>query len=149
MNPSPIDPIDGINLGTLLENSKTIFASKYKLYLPTEEELKEEAANIKKDKENKKARRKAKREVKKRIFEKVRYGSVTSEDQRAFRIFEGNKRCLRPHLFTRNKGYCNGCKWFPCCELEIREWRESEDQPERIELIKKTFDMKKKYMDVI
>ena len=27
---------------TLLENSKTLFASKYKLYLPTEEELKEE-----------------------------------------------------------------------------------------------------------
>lgn len=27
---------------TLLENSKTLFASKYKLYLPTEEELKKE-----------------------------------------------------------------------------------------------------------
>lgn len=27
---------------TLLENSKNIFASKYKLYLPTEKELKEE-----------------------------------------------------------------------------------------------------------
>jgi hypothetical protein len=27
---------------TLLENSKTVFASKYKIYLPTEKELKED-----------------------------------------------------------------------------------------------------------
>lgn len=115
----------------------------------TKEELREEANMIKHDKLKKREERKQKREIKERLRLQHCYGTVLPADRHVFEVLEGNKKCLRPHLFAGNKGYCNSCGWYACCENAIRKWKEYDDEGDRLDLVKKTFGKKIKYLDVL
>lgn len=115
----------------------------------SKEELKAEAQMIKHDKTKKREERKQKREVKERIRLQHSYGVVAPSDVHVFTLLDGNTKCLRPHLFANNSGFCNGCGWYSCCENDIRKWKEYDDEGDRSDLVKKTFGKKIKYMDVL
>lgn len=58
--------------------------------------------------------------------------SIIGSNARMGPLFSDSwSKCLRPHLFTTNRGYCNTCSWYNICEHKNKMWKTWLEQPTR------------------
>ena len=97
------------------------------------DEIKTQAQMVKEDRDKKREERKEKREIKERIRLAHKYCDVSAASRHVFETLNGNDNCLRPHLFKRNGGYCDGCGWVSICQYKDKMEKEFNDQPDRLD----------------
>ncbi len=101
-------------------------------------DLKAEAKMIKVDKEAKREERRKKRAIKQMVKQAVRIPPLSPTDRHVFtEVYKGDEACIRPRLFIANRGYCNGCGWIGICKYADMKVKETLEEPERIDALKR------------
>jgi hypothetical protein len=47
--------------------------------------------------------------------------NITPSDKKVYDACTTDLNCLRPCLFRKNDGYCNGCNWFSICQIDYKK----------------------------
>lgn len=83
-------------------------------------------------KEKRAAKRAAKEEAAEKAFVERLVPNVSAASASMFKLFNGSQACIRPNLFRKNGGWCNGCGWIKICEYKDKAECTDETFVERI-----------------
>lgn len=61
-----------------------------------------------------------------------RYRHYTDGDKKlGYALSDGFTICMRRQLFVQNGNFCNGCRWWTCCNAPQKKWKTYKEQPQR------------------
>lgn len=61
----------------------------------------------------------------------------SSADHKVYNTMAEKCECVRPNLFRKNNGFCNGCNWFNMCTFEYKKIGDGRSNMNREDALKK------------